>query len=231
MRNNQFHNGTPRPAFMGPKCKVAVPVRDALLRDALLEASLAPAVRAIADRQRAEPSLAGVVGAAGMELFALCPPGPWHRKTRPPHRLAATRRSGVAGARRRGWSYARDPVPPRAIVDHRRQPGRRNRDMRAAVCGVRGSFRTTHRRADEPGHKTPQPGGHLRGVSTRCSALMPRAASTEQHRDQGSSDEHQKQVPISRQPHSGADPGICPRVPKRPPTEHARRRVDCAHRA
>jgi len=52
--------------FASPKCKVAIPVRDSLLRDALQQASLEPAVRAIryrtrSDIQHAEAPLTGIV--------------------------------------------------------------------------------------------------------------------------------------------------------------------------
>ncbi|MEH2500265.1 hypothetical protein V1294_006744 [Bradyrhizobium sp. AZCC 1678] len=67
MRSNQFRNGSTAPVFFSSrKCKVAIPVRHILLRDALQQASLEPSVRAIRYRQTpdlhgTQASLTGVV--------------------------------------------------------------------------------------------------------------------------------------------------------------------------
>ncbi len=54
MRSTQLRNAASTAVFSGPKCKVAIPVRHPLLRDALQQASLEPSVRAIRYRQAAD---------------------------------------------------------------------------------------------------------------------------------------------------------------------------------
>jgi hypothetical protein len=67
MRPTQFrHCAVPPFTFISPKCKVAIPVREALLRYALQQASLDPLVRAIRYRKASDiecpkVSLTGVV--------------------------------------------------------------------------------------------------------------------------------------------------------------------------
>jgi hypothetical protein len=84
MRNSPPRHATiPPTLFTAPKCKVAIPVRDGLFRDALLQASLTPAVRAIRyrapDLHGAEPSVAGVIldRTDGSFLLAVCRTRPW----------------------------------------------------------------------------------------------------------------------------------------------------------
>jgi hypothetical protein len=117
MRNSQFHNGTIPPTFFtAPKCKLAIPVRDALLRDALLQASLTPAVRAIRyrapDLHGAEPSLAGVVldRTDGSFLLAVCPTRPWRSDEELVRLTALLQRESLGLLVRDAVDIARDPL-------------------------------------------------------------------------------------------------------------------------
>jgi hypothetical protein len=117
MRNSQLHNGTIPPTFfMAPKCKVAIPVRDALVRDALLQASLTPAVRAIRyrapDLHGAEPSLAGVVldRTDGSFLLAVCPTRPWRSDEELVRLTALLQRESLGLLVRDAVDIARDPL-------------------------------------------------------------------------------------------------------------------------
>ena len=73
------HRARARVLFASPKCKVAIPARDLLLRNALRQASLDPSVRAIRyrptmDLQDPSTQLTGVVldGLDGTFLLAVC---------------------------------------------------------------------------------------------------------------------------------------------------------------
>jgi hypothetical protein len=85
----ELSRGTiPPPFFMAAKCRAVIPVRDALTRDALLQAGLTPQVRAIhyraPDLYRPQPALSGAVlhTTEGPFLLAVCQSRPWHSDAR-----------------------------------------------------------------------------------------------------------------------------------------------------
>lgn len=117
MRNSQLLDTTIAPTFFtAPKCKVAVPVRDPLLRDALLQASLTPAVRAISyrapDLHGAEPSIAGAIldRIDGSFLLAVCPARPWRSDEELARITALLEGEGLRLLVREASDITRDPL-------------------------------------------------------------------------------------------------------------------------
>ena len=118
MRPTQFrHCAVPPFSFTSPKCKVAIPVREALLRYALQQASLDPLVRAIRYRKAPEiecpkVSLNGVVldRFDGNFLLKVCETRPKRSKEELARLTYALGRYGLHLLERESCDVKREPL-------------------------------------------------------------------------------------------------------------------------
>lgn len=127
MRCNQLHSRVAPAFFTSPKCKVSIPIRHFLVRDALAQASLDPSVRAINYRQTPDlygrkEGLNGIVlnRMDGDFLLVVCETRPSRSDSALAHFAGVLEANGLRLLERDAFDIRREPLfsNARAVWSH-----------------------------------------------------------------------------------------------------------------